>query len=97
LPWGQTAGNKGLILQPSGDATLTNIFVGSAVTPGGAIGYTAEVYLVKTDGFAPPAKLTNFDESNQAPGATWVTISPTGHARHAPGGSAQTGSGMTRD
>jgi hypothetical protein len=78
VAWGQTAGNKGLILQPSGDATLTNIIVGSAVTPAGAFGYTAEVYLVKTDGSAPPAKLTNFDESNQAPGATSVAISPDG-------------------
>jgi uncharacterized protein (TIGR03437 family) len=76
--WGQTAANKGLILQPSGDTTLTNIIVAAAVTPGGAFGYTAEVYLVKTDGSAPPAKLTNFDESNQAPGATSVAISPDG-------------------
>ncbi len=76
--FGQTVQNTGIILQPSGDATLTNIIVGSAVTPGGAFGYTANVYLVKTDGSAPPRKLSSFDESNQAPGATFVAISPDG-------------------
>jgi hypothetical protein len=67
---GQATGTKGLILQPTGDATLTNIIVGSAVTPGGAFGYTVELYLVKTAGSAAPRKLTAFDESKQAPGAT---------------------------
>src|SRR3954466_10937153 len=78
LAWGQTVGNKGLILQPSGDASLINIIVGSALRPDGTFGYTAEVYLVKTDGSAPTRKLTSFDESNKAPGATWVAISPDG-------------------
>jgi uncharacterized protein (TIGR03437 family) len=75
---GQTTVPKGQILRPSGDATLTNIAVGSAVTTGGTFGYTAEVYLVKGDGSAAPRRLTSFDESNQAPGATSVAVSPDG-------------------
>lgn len=75
---GQTTASRGQILRPSGDATLTNIAVGSAVTTGGTFGYTAEVYLVKGDGSAAPRRLTSFDESNQAPGATSVAISPDG-------------------
>jgi hypothetical protein len=78
LLFGQTTQNKGIILQPSGDSTLTNIIVGSAVTPSGTFGYTAEVYLVNSDGSVAPRKLTNFDDSSQAPGATFVAISPDG-------------------
>jgi uncharacterized protein (TIGR03437 family) len=78
LLFSQTTQTKGVILQPSGDANLTNIIVGSSVTPAGTFGYTAEVYLVKSDGSAPPRKLTNFDESNHAPGATFVAISSDG-------------------
>jgi len=74
----QTAATSGVIRQPSGDSTLTNIVIASAVTPSGTFGYTAEVYLVRSDGSAAPRRLTSFDESNQAPGAISVAISPDG-------------------
>lgn len=78
LATAQTVAPKGLILQPSGDATLMNIIIGSAVASDGTFSHTAEVYLVKGDRSAPPRKLTAFDESNHAPGATSVAISPDG-------------------
>lgn len=70
------AGQTGM-LQPAGDSTFTNVLVGSAVTPAGQVGYTKDIYLVKSDGSAP-ARLTTFSQSNNAPGATGVAISPDG-------------------
>jgi uncharacterized protein (TIGR03437 family) len=51
--------------------------VGSGVTPQGQINYTKDIYLAKSDGSAP-RRLTTFDPTNYAPGATGVAISPDG-------------------
>lgn len=69
-------GNGGGMLQPAGDRTFANVLVASAVTPEGRVTYTTDIYLVKPG--STSRRLTTFDPTNYAPGATGVAISPDG-------------------
>jgi hypothetical protein len=70
-------GNGGGMVRPAGDRTLSNVLLGSGVTPQGQVSYTKDIYLLKPDGSAPK-RLTTFDQTNYAPGATGVALSRDG-------------------